>query len=473
MLKNLFGGLTRSKDEVREVAPVEPVAEAMAPPVQPAEIDHKPLDLPATLGFVTHQPIMDKQLRVVAYEFFVKQSSQAGMTARKRQEFDRLLLSTLLNMEIFRLLAYRRAFVHIAMASLQEPMLLQMPADSVIFVLDPLTDEPMTDAMLGQLDALRAKGVRFAIEPALYDRKVLAERLQPELFSRVDFMLLDFAAPSTRVLAPILDQLPQRYPNARWMARNIGTAEDLDVCLRAPGSHRFALFHGPFLTSVRTLEGGKADASQTRVLHIMRLLRANADPKDIEIQFKLDSVLLFKLMRFINAPINGLSRKVQTIEDTLLLLGRETLFKWLSMLLFTARKEDGKALSLLEKSLIRARFMEKLGNYRSNKVESEHLFLTGMFSLLDVLMGVPFPDVLDPLDLPVPVREAVIDNRGLFGPHLGLAMACEQGDEARIRTLAKILEFDVALVNRYYMDSVVWAQEILRDSDAQHNVEAV
>ncbi|WP_230370500.1 hypothetical protein [Paludibacterium denitrificans] len=78
MLKNLFGGLTRSKDEVREVAPVEPVAEAMAPPVQPAEIDHKPLDLPATLGFVTHQPIMDKQLRVVAYEFFVKQSSQGG-----------------------------------------------------------------------------------------------------------------------------------------------------------------------------------------------------------------------------------------------------------------------------------------------------------------------------------------------------------------------------------------------------------
>ncbi|WP_230370502.1 hypothetical protein [Paludibacterium denitrificans] len=67
----------------------------------------------------------------------------------------------------------------------------------------------------------------------------------------------------------------------------------------------------------------------------------------------------------------------------------------------------------------------------------------------------------------------MIDNRGLFGPHLGLAMACEQGDEARIRTLAKILEFDVALVNRYYMDSVVWAQEILRDSDAQHNVEAV
>ncbi|XLM21562.1 HDOD domain-containing protein, partial [Chromobacterium piscinae] len=201
------------------------------------------------------------------------------------------------------------------------------------------------------------------------------------------FMVLDFAGPSTRVLAPILDQLPKRYPGARWIARNVGTAEDLDVCLRAPGHNRFALFHGPFVSTAHSLEGGKVDNSQTRVLQIMRLLRANAEAKEVEAQFKLDSVLLFKLLRFINSPIHGLARKVQTIEETLLLLGRETMFKWLSMLLFTSRKDDGNAIALLEKSLIRARFLEKLGSYRGNKLEAEHLFLTGMFSLLDVLLN--------------------------------------------------------------------------------------
>ncbi|WP_043617114.1 EAL and HDOD domain-containing protein [Chromobacterium violaceum] len=475
MLKNLIDGLAgrlKKNAHDEEAPPQEETAETPAAVIPPPPPEDEPAELPATLGFVSHQPVMDRQQRVVAYDFFVRQGKR-NIEAGKQQEFDRLLLATLHNMDIFRLLAYRRAFVHIAMTSLDDPQLRGMPAGSVIFVLEPLPGMVVAEHMLRQLDELQKLGLRFALEPAAYDQNMLSPALQADLFSRVDFMVLDFAGPSTRVLAPILDQLPKRYPGARWLARNVGTAEDMDVCLRAPGHNRFALFHGPFVTTAHALEGGKVDTNQTRVLQIMRLLRTNADPKEVEAQFKLDSVLLFKLLRFINSPIHGLSRKVQTIEETLLLLGRETLFKWLSMLLFTSRKEDGTALSLLEKSLIRARFMEKLGGYRGNKLEAEHLFLTGMFSLLDVLLNQPFPDVLDPLELPLTVREAVVERKGIFAPHLALAMACEQGDNVQIEALAKVLDFDLDLANQYYLDSVVWAQVVLRDSEVHNNVEAV
>ncbi|PRP71704.1 competence protein [Chromobacterium amazonense] len=473
MLKSLIDGLTGrlKKTTVEETRP--PASPDMPdttmlelPPELPAE------ELPATLGFVSHQPVMDKQRRVVAYDFFVRQGKR-NIEAGKQQEFDRLLLSTLHNMDIFRLLAYRRAFVHIAMTSLDEPLLRSMPAGSVIFVLEAVPGMEVSEFMLGQLDDLQKLGLRFALEPAAYDQTILTPGLQADLFGRMDYMVLDFAGPSTRVLAPILDQLPKRYPAVRWIARNVGTAEDLDVCLRAPGHNRFALFHGPFVSTAHSLEGGKVDNSQTRVLQIMRLLRANAEAKEVEAQFKLDSVLLFKLLRFINSPIHGLARKVQTIEETLLLLGRETMFKWLSMLLFTSRKDDGNAIALLEKSLIRARFLEKLGSYRGNKLEAEHLFLTGMFSLLDVLLNIPFPDVLDPLELPLTVREAVIEQKGIFAPHLALALACEHGDNVQIEAQAKVLNLDIDLVNQYYLDSVVWAQVVLRDSEVHNNVEAV
>lgn len=473
MLKSLIDGLTGrlKKTTVEETRPpsspdMPDTTMLELPPELPAE------ELPATLGFVSHQPVMDKQRRVVAYDFFVRQGKR-NIEAGKQQEFDRLLLSTLHNMDIFRLLAYRRAFVHIAMTSLDEPLLRSMPAGSVIFVLEAVPGMEVSEFMLGQLDDLQKLGLRFALEPAAYDQTILTPGLQADLFGRMDYMVLDFAGPSTRVLAPILDQLPKRYPAVRWIARNVGTAEDLDVCLRAPGHNRFALFHGPFVSTAHSLEGGKVDNSQTRVLQIMRLLRANAEAKEVEAQFKLDSVLLFKLLRFINSPIHGLARKVQTIEETLLLLGRETMFKWLSMLLFTSRKEDGNAIALLEKSLIRARFMEKLGSYRGNKLEAEHLFLTGMFSLLDVLLNIPFPDVLDPLELPLTVREAVIEQKGIFAPHLALALACEHGDNVQIEAHAKVLNLDIDLVNQYYLDSVVWAQVVLRDSEVHNNVEAV
>jgi EAL and modified HD-GYP domain-containing signal transduction protein len=126
-------------------------------------------------------------------------------------------------------------------------------------------------------------------------------------------------------------------------------------------------------------------------------------------------VLLFKLLR-LSIPGERPGAQSADHRGNPAAAGRETLFKWLSMLLFTAKKEDGTALALLEKSLIRARFLERLGAYRGNKLEAEHLFLTGMFSLLDVLLNQPFPDVLDPLELPPTVRDAVVENKGMFSP---------------------------------------------------------
>ncbi|MDF0605089.1 HDOD domain-containing protein [Neisseriaceae bacterium TC5R-5] len=478
MLRNLLGGLANRQKKTLDTEVSSNSSDiAIEYATENAEnielTEHNPLDLPLALGFVSYQPVLDKQHRIVAYDFFIRQGKH-NQTEGKQQEFDLLMLSTLHNINIFRLLAYRRAFIHISITTLTDPLLLSLPTESIIFVLKPSASQAIDQTQLQLLDKLRQKGMRFAIEPAAYDQHSLPEPLHDELLRRMDYMILDFAAPSSRVLAPLLDQLPKRYPNARWFARNIGTAEDLDVCLRGPGHERFALFHGLFVTAAPTpLEGGKVDSSQSRVLQIMRMLRNNANSQEIENQFKLDSVVLFKLLRFINSPIHALSRKVQTIEDTLLLLGRETLFKWLSMLLFTSRKDDGAAIALLEKSLIRAHFLEKLGHYRSNKVESEHLFLTGMFSLLDVLLGVPFPTVLDPLALAPPICEAVIENKGLFAPHLALSIAYEQGDDAEVTKLVRVLNFDLELVNHYYMDAVIWAQEILRNSEIHHDVSNV
>jgi EAL and modified HD-GYP domain-containing signal transduction protein len=477
MLKNLLGGLTGLRKKNEEVAQDDaaiPVEQAVSgDEAELASAAHGPVDLPHTLGFVSHQPILDRQNRVVAYEFVVRDSKAEPASVSKRLESDRVLLSTLQNMEVFRLLEYRRAFVHVSIAALEQTMLEELPAHSVIYILEPVAGFPITDDTLVRLQEMKAKGWRFALDPAQYDKEALAERLQPALFGAVDFMVVDFGAPANDVLAPFLDQLPKRFPQARWLARNVGTAEDWDVCLHAPGSNRFALFQGSYLASGKTGTTTKVDASQVRVLEIMRLLRANAGSSEIEAQFKLDSLLLFKLLRFVNSPVNGLARKVQSIEETLMLIGRESLLKWLSLLLFTTRKEDGRTFTLLEKSLIRARFLEKLGSYRGNKLEAEHLFLTGMFSLLAALLNAPLADALAPLDLPPPVRDALLVQKGIFAPYFALAVACEQGNNDKIAALTKQLNFELDLVNRYYMDAVVWAQEVLRDNDAQSNIEAV
>jgi EAL and modified HD-GYP domain-containing signal transduction protein len=432
-----------------------------------------PLDLPPTLGFVARQPVLDLERRVVAYEFSVKQQQSLQQDGGRRRGFDRLLIDTLKNMNILRLLDFRRAFIHLSLASLNDEVLRVLPPASVIYLLAPAAGQTVDEALLRRLDALRAAGFRFAVEPVRYAAPQAEQGMAEQLFARMDYLVVDFAAQDVPELMPVLERLPRRYPAARWLARNVGTAEELELYLRALADKRLALFHGSYLAAQPGPAGAKTDSSQARVLEIMRLLRANAPAAEIEAQFKLDSLLLFKLLRFVNSPVNGLSHKIKSIEETLLLLGHGALFKWLSLLLYTARNDGSGSLSLLEKSLTRANFMEKLAINRSNKIEQEHLFLTGMFSFLGELLDVPLADALKPLDLPFTISDALLQQKGMFADHLQLAAACEQGDAGRIAQLAQHLALDLNTVNRYYMDAVVWAQEVLSENEAQHDVEAV
>ena len=445
----------------REHSPMASAAELASAPAESG------LNLPQTLGFVSHQPIQDPSQRVVAYDFTVKGNVDPAI--ERRHSFDRLLFNTLKNMQVFRLLAYRRAFIHITPASLDDLIHYALPVSSTIYVLEIDAMDMLGETLLLKLDVLRTAGLRFAVEPASHGSGEMALAL----YQRMDYLVLDFAAPNTRALFPLLEQLPQRFPQIRWLARNINTAEELALCQHSPNSKRFSLFHGSYLSVAQHRTKQKEGVSQGRVLEIMRLLRANAATSEIEAQFKLDSLLLFKLLRYVNSPVNGLSRKIQTIDEGLMLLGRDALFKWLSLLLFTAESDSGATLSLLEKSLIRARFMEELGIIRGNRLEAEHLFLTGMFSLLGSLLDMPLAEALAPLGLPFMISDALLQDKGLFAAPLQLTQACEQDDSSRISQLAAQMQVGLDQVSAIYMESVVWAQEVLSESNVQSNVEQI
>ncbi|MGL6071459.1 EAL and HDOD domain-containing protein [Craterilacuibacter sp.] len=451
MLKTLFGSLTGKS------APAPRAPENT--PLKRAE----PERLPPAFGFVTHHPVYDSQQKLVAYEFVARDAVQRNeASAGLYQQYDNLMLNTLLNLDVFSLLAKRRAFINLSLGTLQNPQLATLAAQRVICVINPSTGESVGEPELEQIRQLKSQGLCFALEPTQFGDTHLSASLQDTLFGLMDYLVLDFSAPAEEVLIPFLDKLPARFPHARWYARNINSMEAYEVCLRSSAAHeRFVLFHGPFITQVRKTELASTDASQLRVMEIMRMLRAGADSKALDTQFKLDSVLLFKLLRFINASANGLSRKVATLDEILLLLGRETLFKWLTLLLFNGTKEDNRSQVLLERSLWRARFMENLGVAGGkNKLECEHLFLTGMFSMLDALLQQPINEALQPLSLPATVSNALIDCQGLFAPYLALTLSLEQGQTDRIRMLSGVLGLQVEQINRMQLQAMTWAESI-------------
>ena len=106
---------------------------------------------------------------------------------------------------------------------------------------------------------------------------------------------------------------------------------------------------------------------------------------------------------------------MQSFKHAVTILGYDKLNKWLSLLLVTASK-DPMAPTLMHTALTRARLMEQLGHGLVDKSEYDNLFITGAFSMLDLLLGVTMDQALDAMHLPEPITDALLGNKRHLRP---------------------------------------------------------
>jgi EAL and modified HD-GYP domain-containing signal transduction protein len=198
------------------------------------------------------------------------------------------------------------------------------------------------------------------------------------------------------------------------------------------------------------------NASQAHIVRVLNLVRQNDDVAKIEAALKQDVALSYKLLRYINSAGFGLSCEVQSFKHAVTILGYDKLNKWLSLLLVTASK-DPMAPTLMHTALTRGRLMEQLGHGLVDKSEYDNLFITGAFSMLDLLLGVSMEQALDAMHLPEPITDALLGNGGIYAPFLALAQACEGGDGASLADQAGMLGISSDQFNRAHLGALAFA----------------
>jgi EAL and modified HD-GYP domain-containing signal transduction protein len=107
---------------------------------------------------------------------------------------------------------------------------------------------------------------------------------------------------------------------------------------------------------------------------------------------------------------------------------------------------------------MRGRFVELMGEIMLPRGESDNLFVVGMFSLIDQLLGVPMQEVLNKVQLSDSVQQAILTRGGVYGPFLSLAEACElnTGEAAR---LSEALLLSADQVNAAHLSALAWSQD--------------
>jgi EAL and modified HD-GYP domain-containing signal transduction protein len=151
--------------------------------------------------------------------------------------------------------------------------------------------------------------------------------------------------------------------------------------------------------------------------------------------------------------------EIQSFRHAVSILGYNALNKWLSLLLVTASR-DPSAPSMMQTAIARGRFMEEIGASYFDASERDNLFITGAFSLLHLLLGTSMQAVLDEMNLPASVTDALVHDAGEFAPFLRLAQHCEAFDGAGLTKAAEELHLPFDSVNRALLTGLAFADSL-------------
>jgi EAL and modified HD-GYP domain-containing signal transduction protein len=400
--------------------------------------------------FIVRRPLLDRSQHIVGYEMLLRKrvyTPQQPADESLQAIYDETLVQCVADLKIDRLLQGKLAFISLSAATLEKPLLLKLPKRGVVLAVHP---EPgQTGRILTRCKELKVLGYRVGLD-GVGDVSQAAPFLGTVEFVRIDVSRFD-----AMELSRLVDQI-LKVATPELIANNVETDEDFDACRKL----YFHYFEGYYFARLQPAAPHRIDSERARVIELLKLVRNRSEISELEQVFRRDAVLSYKLLRYINAPVNGLLQEIRSIAHALIILGYEQLYRWLTLLLFSSGSVDPRAHALLKNALVRARLTELLGWEKVTPAEREGLFIVGIFSLLDVLLNMPMERALEELHLPEPVALALTRRAGVYGSFLELAVACESADQSRIARYAKLCGLDAATVNRLHGEALVWAEEI-------------
>ena len=246
---------------------------------------------------------------------------------------------------------------------------------------------------------------------------------------------------------------------------HLATAVDNSERLKQAHGAGYAWFAGDYPLHPALGKAQHGGSSSALLLKLLAMVASDADSREIEALLKQDPSLSYQLLKLVNSVSFSLSTKIANFGHAITLLGRRQLQRWLQLLIYAQPANEDPASPLMVRAARRASLMETLcQKVGGSKDDQEQAFMTGMFSLLDVLFGQPMEKIITPLNLGDEVDAALLRKSGWLGNLLSLVEASER---APTSSLAGQLEA-VMLTPANYAQAVVhacgWAIQVSRQT---------
>jgi len=394
--------------------------------------------------FVGRQPIFDQKLNVYGYELLYRAAeadkTSAGMVSGE-QATSTTIINTFVEIGLDRLVRDKQAAINLTEEFLLEDNKLPFSPDQVI--LEILEDISVTPKLIEAVQRLVDAGYTIALDDYIYN-PAHAPLIELAKIIKIDLMALDMAEVEKHV-----HEL-KKY-DVKLLAEKIETADEFIQC-REMG---FDYFQGYFLSKPQIVKGQSLPSNRLTILNLLAVLHnPDSDPDDLAEAINTDITTSYKLLKLINSAAFNLQREIESIEHGVMLLGRQKLCGWASMLAMSTLSD--RPSEILRTAMTRAKMCELLGEKLGDKA-SDRYFTVGMFSALDLLLQRPLEQLLEPLPLSDDITSALLAHEGQLGNVLTSVMAYEVSDWENANLDG--LEANEILVAN--IEAVTWANVIM------------
>lgn len=400
--------------------------------------------------FIARQPIFDVKQKVYAYELLFRSGLHNYFDC---DDIDHASSSVIANSFLLfgldEMTDGHWAFLNCTRKVLVDNLATALPKkQAVIEILESV--EPDAE-VIEACRRLKRQGYVLALDDFVYHKD-----FEP-LLELADIVKVDFLQSGPGERQRISTLLRRR--GIRLLAEKVETQEEFEQAL-AMG---YELFQGYFFSKPVILTRRDLPTNKLQYLRVLREIHSpEIDFQSMGRIVQSEISLSYKLLKLINSAAFGMRHKISNIVQALSLLGERELRTWVSLLSVSAMADD-KPEELVLSSLIRARFCEQAAHLVGEDAQRSELFLMGLFSQLDAILDRPLIELLDEIQVSLPIHQALSGEDGIPRRLLETGIALERGRWEQLSQLAAGFAIAERDFFEIYLDAIKWAKGTYSD----------
>ena len=272
------------------------------------------------------------------------------------------------------------------------------------------------------------------------------------ILSQMDYILIDCQKIDAVKASFYFRKL---YPDICICASNI---PDMETFGKLSPAETISLFEGTFFRMPVTRGEHKVSPLKINYISLLNLIEEDFDLTKAADIISQDTALIISLLRLANT--RSFNSEITSVRVAVSMLGQKDLTRWIQTTVIEKLCSD-KPNELMRLSLLRAKFAENLAPVFGMAMRSQELFLTGLFSILDIILDCSMEEALSMVRVSGKIRAALLEHTGSLAEVLHFIVKYESAEWQEVSRQLVLKNIEIPDVSHAWVSSLQWYAKLI------------